>query len=82
MGTTETTSRHGRRRWLAVSFLVTVLASMLLLVSPASALGLAFGPVIAGVLIESSGYTAMYIAVGVALALYLACILPFAGKKS
>ncbi len=54
----------------------------IVLVSPASALGLAFGPVIAGVLIESSGYTAMYIAVGVALALYLACILPFAGKKS
>ncbi len=54
----------------------------IVLVSPASALGLAFGPVIAGVLIESFGYMAMYIAVGVALALYLACILPFAGKKS
>ena len=54
----------------------------IVLVSPASALGLAFGPVIAGVLIESSGYTAMYIAVGVALALYLACILPFATRKS
>ena len=54
----------------------------IVLTSPAQAVGVAFGPVIAGVLIETLGYTAMYLSVAFALALYLTCILPFAGRKS
>ena len=54
----------------------------IVLTSPAQALGIALGPVIGGVFIESLGYTAMFLAVAVALSLYLGCILPFASKRT
>lgn len=55
---------------------------LIVLTSPASAVGIALGPVFGGVFIELFGYSALFIASGVVLALYLACILPFAGNTA
>lgn len=55
---------------------------LIVLTSPASAVGIALGPIYGGVFIEAFGYNALFIAAGVLLTLYLGCILPFAGNKA